>query len=148
VRVDRLSFHRRVRRHVRHAIVELRASVRLADAHVLAHVHVTRAVRQRRQPLLGADNYACEGNKCRWLGCNDTAECTAANNSPAWTCVTLPGATMRSCIHTCTTPADCATASAPYDADNYACTDNLCIWQGCNTTAECATVDPDWVCDE
>jgi hypothetical protein len=98
-------------------------------------------------PILGADNYACDGGKCRWTGCNDTAECTAANQSSAWTCVARGGATMKSCWHTCTTAADCATASAPYDADNYACDGGVCAWQGCNTTAECATIDPDWICE-
>ncbi|MBZ0233386.1 MAG: hypothetical protein K8M05_13745 [Deltaproteobacteria bacterium] len=95
-------------------------------------------------PLLGADNYACDGGKCRWLGCNDTSECTAANMSSAWTCRKQSG--MRNCFHTCTTPSDCATASAPYDADNYDCVAGTCLWTGCNTTAECMSVDPDWVC--
>jgi hypothetical protein len=62
-------------------------------------------------PLLGTDNYACDGGKCRWTGCNDTAECTAANMSPAWTCRDVGG--LRSCLHTCATPSDCATASTP-----------------------------------
>ena len=96
-------------------------------------------------PILGADNYACDGGKCRWTGCNDTAECTAANMSSAWTCRAT--GTIMSCLHTCTTPTDCATPSAPYDADNYDCVGGVCQYTGCNTTAECMTVDPDWVCD-
>ncbi len=96
-------------------------------------------------PILGADNYACDGGKCRWTGCNDTAECTAANMSSAWTCRAT--GTIMSCLHTCTTPTDCATSSAPYDADNYDCVGGVCQYTGCNTTAECMTVDPDWVCD-
>lgn len=97
-------------------------------------------------PLLGVDNFACDGGKCRWTGCNDTAECTAGNQSPDWRCDDR-GGDLPSCWPTCATAADCATASAPYDADNYACDDGLCVWTGCNTTAECMTVDPDWVCD-
>jgi hypothetical protein len=98
-------------------------------------------------PLLGADNYACDGGKCRWLGCNDTAECTQANMSSAWTCRETGGAgTMRGCFQTCNAPGDCATASAPYDADNYDCVGGVCQWTGCNTSGECMSIDPDWVC--
>lgn len=97
-------------------------------------------------PLYDANNYACDGGKCHWVGCNDTSECTAANNSSSWTCIAR-GSAMKQCWRTCNAPADCATASAPYDADNYTCESNLCIWHGCNTTAECSTIDPDWVCD-
>jgi hypothetical protein len=96
-------------------------------------------------PLLDADNYACDGGKCRWLGCNNTTECTQGNMSPAWTCRDSGGG-ARACFHTCTAPADCATASAPYDADNYDCVDGICQYSGCNSTAECMTVDADWVC--
>ncbi|MCA9677748.1 MAG: hypothetical protein H6709_13535 [Kofleriaceae bacterium] len=98
-------------------------------------------------PIFGADNYACDGGKCRWTGCTSTDECVATYQSNAWSCTTRGGATTPSCWPTCTTPSDCATASAPYDADNYACDDGACVWTGCNTTAECTTLDPDYVCE-
>ncbi|MCL4227933.1 MAG: hypothetical protein KJZ91_25995 [Myxococcales bacterium] len=98
-----------------------------------------------QSPLLDADNYACDGGKCRWTGCNSTAECTAANMSQAWACRDVGG--LMTCVRTCSTPADCASPSAPYDADNYACVAGACEWRGCNTTAECMTIDPDWVCE-
>jgi len=97
-------------------------------------------------PLYGADNYACDGGKCRWTGCNATSECTQTNQSPNWICAARGGSTLATCWKTCTAPADCAVASAPYDADNYACDDGACVWRGCNTTAECMTIDPDYVC--
>lgn len=97
-------------------------------------------------PIAGEDNYACDGGMCRWTGCNDTAECTSAYQSSAYRCAARAGQTTKNCWHTCTTPADCTVASGPYDADNYACDDGLCAWTGCNSTAECATVDPDWIC--
>lgn len=95
--------------------------------------------------IIDADNYACDGGKCRWTGCNSTAECTAANMSQAWACRDVGG--LMTCVRTCSTPADCASPSAPYDADNYACVAGACEWRGCNTTAECMTIDPDWVCE-
>jgi hypothetical protein len=37
----------------------------------------------------------------------------------------------------CTVAADCATTSAAYDADNYACDSGLCHYVGCKNDAEC-----------
>lgn len=104
--------------------------------------------------IIDAKNYACDAGVCRWLGCLSTAECVATHNSQAWTCEAAFGATVptcwptcvRNCWHTCTTPSDCATPSAPYDADNYDCVSGICQWTGCNTNAECMSIDTDWVC--
>jgi hypothetical protein len=37
----------------------------------------------------------------------------------------------------CTTASDCGQATAAYDADNYECDQGVCVWTGCNSTAEC-----------
>ncbi len=95
--------------------------------------------------LYDADNYECSGGKCHWTGCTSTVECTSALSNPDYVCADRGGG-FANCWPTCTTPADCATASAPYDADNYACDDGVCQWTGCNSTGECMSVDPDWVC--
>lgn len=98
-------------------------------------------------PILDADNYACDGGKCRWTGCNSTTECTSAYQSPDWRCEARGGADLATCWPTCATATDCATASPAYDADNYACDDGVCEYTGCNSTAECTAIGPDYVCD-
>jgi len=95
-----------------------------------------------------ADNYACKNGECEWLGCNSTAECVQAFNSQSYGCGVLPGLSIPSCYHTCASPADCASPSALYGVDNYACTGGLCQWLGCNTTDECAQayMNPAYAC--
>lgn len=97
--------------------------------------------------LTDADNYVCDGGKCRWTGCNSTTECTSAFGSPDYRCEARGGADIASCWPTCGTVADCAQASPAYDADNYACTDGVCEYTGCNSTAECMAIGADYVCD-
>jgi hypothetical protein len=41
------------------------------------------------------------------------------------------------CRLSCSAPSDCTTASAAFDADNYTCEGSVCVYQGCNTDAEC-----------
>jgi hypothetical protein len=89
-----------------------------------------------------ADNYNCTGNICRYTGCNSTAECQTLGN---YVCGTLPGYTVQMCWVYCQTPGDCNMGSAPYDADNYNCTSNMCEYTGCNSTAECQTLG-NYVC--
>jgi len=98
-------------------------------------------------PLYDADNYECSGGKCHWLGCNSTTECTDALHSADYRCHQRLGVTTPICWPTCTTAADCATTSAPYDADNYACDDGLCLYTGCNSTTECTALGADYVCN-
>lgn len=100
-----------------------------------------------QSPILDTDNYACDGGKCRWTGCNSTTECTTAYQSPDWRCEARAGSDLASCWPTCAVAADCATASPAYDADNYACEDGVCVYTGCNSTTECASIGPDYVCD-
>lgn len=79
-----------------------------------------------------ADNWACEGGGCRWTGCNSDSECTSLG---AYVCRDMGG--LKNCVKSCTAPSDCATMSAAFDADNYACESGVCRYTGCNTDAEC-----------
>lgn len=84
-----------------------------------------------------ATHYACESGVCRYLGCKTDAECTAGfGGTKPYKCRSFVGG-VATCLAACTKPADCAIASAAYDADNYACTDGACEWKGCNDDAEC-----------
>ncbi len=89
-------------------------------------------------PVNDPDNYACDDGVCRYTGCNSTQECEDTFQSNDYACGTVPGIGTPSCVKTCTSPAQCAIASAAFDADNYACTGGLCEYTGCNSTAECA----------
>lgn len=102
-----------------------------------------------------ADNYACEGGTCRYLGCNTDDECAGSFGSSAYVCravmppdvgVPIPTAAMN-CVLGCASPSDCAT-SAAFDADNYACTGGACVYEGCNTDDECASTfsGTAWTC--
>lgn len=87
--------------------------------------------------LHDADNYQCQGNRCRWLGCNNTTECVDTFMDNRYVCDTLPPSTFPACYRSCNVPADCSLGNALHDADNYRCTSNLCEWLGCNNTTEC-----------
>lgn len=91
------------------------------------------------------DNYACDGGVCRYVGCRDDAECAATFVDDRYVCrdvlppdTGLPIPVARTnCVLSCTTPADCATPSAAYDADNYACEAGACRYVGCRDDGEC-----------
>jgi hypothetical protein len=87
-------------------------------------------------PIFGADNYACESNGCRWLGCNTDDECRTTFNDPTYVCEVQNG--FRNCIRPCADVTDCATTSPAFDADNYACSNQRCTYLGCNDDNECA----------
>jgi hypothetical protein len=53
---------------------------------------------------------------------------------------------MDVCLQTCAVAADCATPSAPYDDDNYACDAGACVYTGCNSDAECEDLG-DYACE-
>jgi hypothetical protein len=95
-----------------------------------------------------ADNYDCTSSLCVYKGCNTDAECTSTFASSAYGCRTIAGAATKTCVHLCSAPSDCATASAAFDADNYACDSGACRYLGCNTDAECASSfsSPAYVC--
>lgn len=107
-------------------------------------------------PAFDADNYTCESNTCVYQGCNTDDECRASFADARYGCrevtppdvgVPLPRAT-RNCVLTCATSSDCSTPSAAFDADNYRCESNTCIYEGCNTDTECASSfsDTRYVC--
>jgi hypothetical protein len=93
------------------------------------------------------DNYRCDVGHCVYTGCNTDAECQASFSSIAYVCrdvlppdtgLPLPTA-RRNCVLGCATMADCSTASAAFDADNYRCEAGACRYEGCNDDAECAS---------
>jgi hypothetical protein len=98
--------------------------------------------------LFDADNYDCDGGKCRWTGCNSTAECQNAFMNPDYACGAVTGVPFPNCWPTCATAADCAITGPLYDADNYDCDAGKCRWTGCNSTSECTTglMNPDYTC--
>ena len=85
-----------------------------------------------------ASHWSCNAGVCRYEGCKSDAECTATfGGTKPYKCHATAGS-FAACVPACSKPADCATASAAYDADNYACTSGICEYTGCNSTAECA----------
>lgn len=81
-----------------------------------------------------ADNYLCTSGVCIYQGCNSDTECQTLGN---YLCRTTAGNTQPYCAMACATPADCNLGSAPYDTDNYLCTNSVCVYQGCNSDSEC-----------
>jgi hypothetical protein len=90
---------------------------------------------------MDSDNYSCEDGICVYQGCNSDAECQALGD---YLCRSLDGG-MPACYQACSTPDDCDSGVAYMDADNYVCPDDFCIYLGCNSDEECATVG-DYIC--
>ncbi len=91
-----------------------------------------------------ADNYACDAGVCVYLGCLSDAECAESFLSDDYACdATQP---IPSCMRKCSAPEDCAIASPAYDGDNWQCKAGFCVYQGCNTQAECDAMAPGFVC--
>jgi hypothetical protein len=97
-------------------------------------------------PLYDTDNYTCNGDGfCEYTGCNDTTECEAA--LPGYVCAGMAGSDVDVCQLPCGGPEDCGTGTGAYDEDNYDCVDDLCVYTGCNSQAECKeSNDEDWTC--
>ena len=91
--------------------------------------------------LYDVDNYQCTGDGlCQWTGCNTDEECVSALNSNRYVCD--QSATIPYCVLTCMTADDCVTipgATGAFDADNYDCRSQKCVYSGCNNNSECAT---------
>jgi hypothetical protein len=94
--------------------------------------------------LYDADNYRCADGACRYLGCNNDAECEVTFPTRPSACVDI-GFGLPMCVLTCQTPADCSLGIDYADADNYRCEDNLCIPLGCLNDGECTALG-DYVC--
>ena len=89
-------------------------------------------------PLGDAGHFACNAGKCQWLGCKSTAECSSALHTNRVACEKLQGATLPTCVPTCTKAADCAIPGSKLnDADHFTCKAGRCEWLGCRSTAEC-----------
>jgi hypothetical protein len=107
-------------------------------------------------PAFDTDNYECVSGLCEYRGCNTDAECASTFADARYVCrrATLPDTGLpiptaeRNCVLGCGTAADCSTASAAFDADNYECVDTACVYRGCNTDAECAASfsSPSYLC--
>src|SRR5512146_593833 len=79
------------------------------------------------EPLQDAAHFACNAGRCEGRGCQATDECTTALQTTKVTCATEPGATVATCLATCTAAADCAIpGSSLTDASHFACTDGKC----------------------
>ncbi|MBO6933921.1 MAG: hypothetical protein JJ863_03075 [Deltaproteobacteria bacterium] len=102
------------------------------------------------------DNYECDAGVCRYTGCNSDSECTSTYMDSRYGCreaevpdtgVPIPTAT-RNCVLTCSAVADCSTASAAFDADNYECDAGVCRYRGCNSDSECTStfMDARYLC--
>jgi hypothetical protein len=89
-----------------------------------------------------ADNYSCDQNVCRYLGCFTDQECqqTFGQTGKTYRCVSFPCTSLRFCQQACTQAAECASETTPggaFGADNYACDQGICKYTGCTSTAEC-----------
>lgn len=99
-------------------------------------------------PLYDGGNWACESQRCEYLGCTSDEECQEGLQTPNYACLDVGG--TPTCQRTCESPADCLTPTPLYDADNWACEEGLCAFQGCNSTEECVQtlMNPNYVCQE
>jgi hypothetical protein len=89
--------------------------------------------------LNDASHFACNEGACQWLGCKSSAECASALHTSKVSCEEPAGAPARTCVPTCSSPADCVTQGAGLlgDKNHYACVSQRCEWLGCKSTAEC-----------
>lgn len=91
-----------------------------------------------------ADNYACEDGACVYTGCTSTDECTSVFGGN-YVCADIEDG-MRTCTLTCTVVSDCSQGMETLDADNYECSEGLCVYQGCTSDQECASDYPGYIC--
>jgi hypothetical protein len=92
-------------------------------------------------PAHDEDNWACTDGICEYLGCNNDAECRITPDFAHYVC-TGQFTLVPMCMPGCFTPEDCDMGAPAYDADNYDCTDGICVYSGCNTDEECNLSDP------
>jgi hypothetical protein len=87
------------------------------------------------------DNWTCIDGGCRYTGCLSNAECEADFGVGSLCVPSNRGPAM--CVRACQAPADCVIAGTPptRDADNFACTDGLCVYLGCLSNDECTAAE-------
>jgi len=88
------------------------------------------------------NNWSCVSGHCEFLGCQNTSECQAV--FPGMQNITCNANVQpHQCTIPCTGPGDCAIPdSSLYGADNWSCTNQLCVYAGCNNDQECAAAYP------
>lgn len=93
-----------------------------------------------------ADNWTCDAGTCRYLGCKADSECSALG--AGYVCRKTGSLLIPICQKSCTAASDCATASAAYDEDNYACESGVCTYIGCKSDEECRSslMKPNYAC--
>lgn len=94
----------------------------------------------------GPENWSCDNDTCRWLGCASTDECNADFDE---VCTGVLGeGTVPSCNAPCETTEDCTSTLFP-DAFEFECIDGGCEQQISCTEASCDTIfGTDSVCHE
>lgn len=97
--------------------------------------------------LTDEGNWACTASRCEYTGCQTSVECQQGLFNANYVCEPGPGG-LPTCTLTCNTTADCATATALTDADNWACAQNRCQYLGCKSDSECqeALLNPAYSC--
>jgi len=104
----------------------------------------------------GEANWSCESGACHYLGCKTDDECKTTFSAPNYVCRALvfPGfeglipSGAKNCVKSCTTEADCDSASPAYDKDNFVCDSGACRYIGCKNDKECqdSLSKPNYVC--
>ena len=99
-------------------------------------------------PAFDADNYTCNsGGYCKYLGCHNDSECEAM--VAGYKCLQSPYLPIPYCQPPCQSAADCAFDDWASSADNYSCENQVCVYTGCNSTAECqGSYGAGWECLE
>jgi hypothetical protein len=84
-------------------------------------------------PAYDDDNYACQGGFCVYTGCNSDEECQASAPTSSYACRLGQGSSVKVCVPTCVTAADCAS-----QAEGPACVGSVCVYGGCTSDGACA----------
>lgn len=94
----------------------------------------------QQYPPWDEDNYSCEDGTCRYDGCNTDEECQGVPGMESYVCRITVFGDAPVCVKSCSQAVDCSQGMAPWDEDNYACTDGACRYTGCNSDEECQAV--------
>lgn len=97
--------------------------------------------------LYDADNYQCTEGACVFTGCNTDSECQEAQGN-SFVCVDPFDVGQKSCYQSCSSSDNCGNSDAgpAYDANNYECNNDLCIYTGCVSDDECSQTFDGMVC--
>ncbi len=86
--------------------------------------------------LLDEDNWSCDQGGCRYLGCQQDAECPPGPDA-GWRCAPAVGG-LRTCRQACTTPADCPSQGG--GLHGWRCDNGSCVETGCQQDVDCAVI--------